>query len=397
MIPLYAFNDILHRTFCEPLRLNTAQYIPSHSTKIENISWDIGGWNDYAVGPCYFLFEEPLNQKDLQDLEHEVLWGQFILNKSPKNYFSVYTQILANSEISSLKKAWCKQNHVLDWYFFFHGFACLFWYHHYKFYPEIEHSNFSHVFITYNHLVDDNRSYRLAFLASLISKGLDQYGLISAPLLAESDQWKKEIFSPDTLLSTNSKLLIYNVFSKNKKKFILDIKQPTGQLSAKINIDLNKKAFWHLVTETVFYGDSLHLTEKIFKPIVSKQPFILVSTPGNLAYLKRYGFKTFDRWIDEGYDQELDNDKRIDMITDQVQKLCQMSRSDLLTMQNEMQEILEYNYHHFYFGDFKKIIVDELVDNFFNCIHTYNHDLSSRFRIPIETLDKNQIIEKLMR
>ena len=37
----------------------------------------------------------------------------------------------------------------------------------------------------------------------------------------------------------------------------------------------------------------MHLTEKIFKPIVNKQPFMLLAAPDNLAYLKSYGFKTY--------------------------------------------------------------------------------------------------------
>ena len=40
-----------------------------------------------------------------------------------------------------------------------------------------------------------------------------------------------------------------------------------------------------------------------------------------------------------------------------------MSPEQLKQMHQEMQEVLLYNYNHFY-GDFKRIIVDELVDNF---------------------------------
>ena len=38
----------------------------------------------------------------------------------------------------------------------------------------------------------------------------------------------------------------------------------------------------------------------------------------------------------------------------------------------EIQEVLEYNFNHFY-GDFKTIIVDELVNNFENCLHEWNN------------------------
>ena len=126
---------------------------------------------------------------------------------------------------------------------------------------------------------------------------------------------------------------------------------------------MHKSALWHIVTETVFYDHKLHLTEKIFKPITAKRPFILVGAPGNLAYIKSYGFKTFDQWIDESYDNELDPDKRILLITEQVEKLCSLSASQLDAMYIEMKPILEYNFQHFY-GNFKTLIIDELVDNF---------------------------------
>ena len=131
-------------------------------------------------------------------------------------------------------------------------------------------------------------------------------------------------------------------------------------------------AFWHVVTETVYFLPKLHLTEKVFKPIVAQRPFILVAAPGNLAYLKSYGFKTFDRWIDESYDQEEDHYVRIEKITREIEKLCALSKTELDTMYNEMKDILVYNYDHFY-GEFKTIIVNELVDNFEGILMQFNN------------------------
>jgi hypothetical protein len=87
--------------------------------------------------------------------------------------------------------------------------------------------------------------------------------------------------------------------------------------------------------------------------------------------LKSYGFKTFDRWIDERYDLEPDPDKRIDMAVDQLDKLCSLSHDELVSMHREMEDILNYNFNHLY-GDFKTIIVKELLDNFQAAIATWN-------------------------
>ena len=53
-----------------------------------------------------------------------------------------------------------------------------------------------------------------------------------------------------------------------------------------------------------------------------------------------------------------------------------MDRSALEQMHLEMQEVLEYNFNHFY-TRFKDIIIDELVDNFETIISKYNFNIDS--------------------
>ena len=151
--------------------------------------------------------------------------------------------------------------------------------------------------------------------------------------------------------------------------------------------DESTDALWHVVPETVFYDDSLHLTEKIFKPIVIRRPFMLVGGVGNLAYLKSYGFKTFDRWIDESYDNETDPEARLRMVSDQLDYL---RTQDITQMHEQMQEVLEYNHQHFY-GKFKEIIVDELLGNFKKQVNWYNHDRIERHRLPIDRINFEQV------
>ena len=87
---------------------------------------------------------------------------------------------------------------------------------------------------------------------------------------------------------------------------------------------------------------------------------------------RSYGFQTFDRWVDESYDQEPDNYLRIEMITQEIKRLCSMSKSQLNQIYQEMQEVLEYNHTHFY-GSFKRLIVNELVDNFNGILIQHNN------------------------
>ena len=78
--------------------------------------------------------------------------------------------------------------------------------------------------------------------------------------------------------------------------------------------------------------------EKIMIPILFKKPFLNLGPLNGLEILKSYGFKTFDFIIDESYDKEVDLDKRMDMVLDELERL---SKIDLV----ELTPILDYNYN----------------------------------------------------
>jgi hypothetical protein len=184
--------------------------------------------------------------------------------------------------------------------------------------------------------------------------------------------WKDTIESKESPLDNRARVKIYNTLKNTTEPLIIDTDSPNGAMSANVDIKQLTSALWHIVTETVYFQDKLHLTEKIFKPIVAKRPFILVAAPGNLAYLKSYGFRTFDRWIDESYDTETDHYVRIEKITAEIKRLCNLSPAELKQMHSEMQAVLEYNFAHFY-NDFKITIVNELVDNFAGVLGQINN------------------------
>ena len=47
---------------------------------------------------------------------------------------------------------------------------------------------------------------------------------------------------------------------------------------------------------------TIFISEKTWKPIMVGHPFIMVGNKNNLKFLKDLGYKTFDKWIDESYD-----------------------------------------------------------------------------------------------
>ena len=185
------------------------------------------------------------------------------------------------------------------------------------------------------------------------------------------DSWQDETANPISKLSEKAKLHAEQHLV-DVNKLVIDYSEIHGSASANIlrtidridfnNDTLNVDSFWHIVTETVFYYDKLHLTEKIFKPIASKQPFMLLAAPGNLAYLKYYGFKTFDSVIDESYDLIEDNDLRTEAVVRQLHWYCNLTPNEKTDIIKQLEPIIQHNFDHFY-GEFKHIIAQELLDN----------------------------------
>ena len=370
MFSVENFYYVLYNNLLKPCNIQAGLFSPFGSTDPADLRYSHLESNGHNVGhmemykQCLFWDQEPLFTKSFDSVA-----------LSPSHYakfFSHYhCKILANSEYSDIKNKICKEYKFLDFYYFYHGFAALDWFRDYRYLNKT--NTFDKVFITLNRLCTKERSYRLTLVSLLSEKKLLDHGHVSLHYTSKPNRsLKEELFASDCLISKESKKLIYKELFVRNENFIADFEEVKGYASAGFDHKLLTSALWHIVTETIFYHKKIHLTEKIFKPIVNFRPFILVASPGNLQYLRDYGFKTFDKWIDESYDVEQDPDKRLKKITKEIEKLCDLSEQRLNQMFDEMQDVLEHNFNHFY-GDFKNIISRELIDNFESCLLQWNN------------------------
>ena len=383
MFSIENFYYVLYTNLLKPLHLNGIYFYPFGSTDWSTAITIPHKYDDDRVRfQTMFCDQEPLFKK--------------ILSPFPYGHTIKRINILANSEISEEKKTILKEYGLVDWYYFYHGFAALDWYNDYRYFAKVE-NQFTKVFMSLNRLVTNDRSYRLVLISHLIKENLIDHGVVSLHLDShEWGTWQDELADPNSKLTADQKQFVLQHVGKLSGSIIADTINPVGSLSASCglnDLEFNQSALWHLVSETIFYYEKLHLTEKIFKPIVTRRPFILVAGAGNLAYLKRYGFKTFSKWIDESYDDEMDNNKRLEKITHEVAKLCKLSMSDLNQMHQEMKEILDFNFNHF-FGEFKQIIVKEMLQNFEGVFRKWNNGRFDDKIIDLSVIDFDAV-EKL--
>lgn len=104
--------------------------------------------------------------------------------------------------------------------------------------------------------------------------------------------------------------------------------------------------FVYLITETVGDYPYPYFTEKTWKAIVSKVPFMIVGAPCSLSKLREFGFKTFDHWWSEDYDLLPTVSQRIESMILELKKFSGLPTSTLSQLREEMLPIINYNFNH---------------------------------------------------
>jgi hypothetical protein len=116
----------------------------------------------------------------------------------------------------------------------------------------------------------------------------------------------------------------------------------------------------YVPTETVYFGQRTHITEKTFKAIALEMPFVLVAPAGSLEYLREYGFKTFDGILDESYDLETDDMRRVERVVKLLKELDNLTVRERQEIHRACLPVVQHNYNHFYRGGFADTLWSEL-------------------------------------
>lgn len=115
------------------------------------------------------------------------------------------------------------------------------------------------------------------------------------------------------------------------------------------NKDIYLNTYISIVGESVYFQEdnsfpSGYLSEKIWKPIGHCQPFILVGAAKSIEHIReRFGFKTFHPYIDESYDLEIDEFKRLELIKIEIEKFSKKTKEEKDQFLNDVKDICLYN------------------------------------------------------
>lgn len=119
------------------------------------------------------------------------------------------------------------------------------------------------------------------------------------------------------------------------------------QLPANLNIlQFYNDIFVDVVHETFVRDEVFFATEKSWRPMLARRPFITMGARNHLANLRKLGFKTFHDIWDEGYD-EYTMQHRIWEIEKLLDQISQWPQSKLISVLAQMKPILDHNYEVF--------------------------------------------------
>ena len=203
--------------------------------------------------------------------------------------------------------------------------------------------------------------HRLLLLDLLYELGLDK-SLVS---------WNKDKYTPSGVEEFSkickNKDLIDLMKSTDRVLDWKDITKVTGYGFESKELYLN--SYLSIVTESLYFQGINHkgdphilenivknkngknidfisgfISEKIWKPIGHSHPFILIGPPSTLKYMKeRFGFKTFDKWLDESYDLEFNDWKRWEKIRKVIRDFSTKTVEEKQQFLIDVSPILEHN------------------------------------------------------
>jgi hypothetical protein len=360
---------------------------PFGSTQPENIEIirnDIDPPN--RRGPLFIFYDqEPLHSTYNQELFAYI------------KHNTVGPHILVSTERDSKEKdIICERFGFAHMDYFFHIFAASDWYRGCEFDPNIipvAERQLKSIYITLNRLTSNERVYRSLFVNELYKNDLLDFGYVSySKDCPDGGMYDENLRKGIDNLNLDPALVeeaIANISAMPDLRIDFEGEAIPNQSMLLTPTKELMSSFLFVVTETCYWQKKTHLTEKIFKPIALRMPFILLGCQGNLQYLRDYGFITFGDFWDEGYDAISDPIERMRAVTEILNKLKALSEEDLMHMLLSMQPILDHNYKLFTSGTVLRREWQHLIKGFHDISRFYEFDkphsvdLNTRQAIPV--------------
>lgn len=265
------------------------------------------------------------------------------------------SMLLCHSEQNSAELAKFESTGLIGVYWWSHAAIAQDWFRHARIDPDISYrpNLLSKDFLIYNRAWSGTREYRLKFAESLANNGL-------------VDQCRTKFSAYDNGQHYQNHQYHNPVFEL--KRFDLEQCFEPNNADSHASADYDRQDYrdcaMEVVLETLYDDTRHHLTEKVLRPIACRKPFLLMSTPKSLQYLRRYGIKTFHELIDESYDNILDPADRMQAVVREMRRIADLPAKEKAQLWDELDHICDYNQRLFFSDQWLDTVLREFADNF---------------------------------
>jgi hypothetical protein len=306
------------------------------------------------------------DQEPLQFQHHQFLWSE-IMDRAQGSGAGAVIVSERGGQLRRLRDIYGWQPH----YYFFHGWAALDWYRGYDRNLLLQHPAHRvmprRTFMSPNRIIGGERDHRVLFVYLLARHGL-MHNHISVPricpyehtdILVVADKFRHAY--PD---------IVDVLASLELPRFFQNEHEQLMSSSTLGNYAEVHDSMIYVPTETVYWGDRTHLTEKTMKAMALGMLLIPVAPAGTLEYLKEYGFRTFHDLWDESYDQETNDLRRLERVTALLADIDGASHQDRAQIWRHSRSIVQHNWDHFYRGGLLSVL-DREFNSMLNQLKTF--------------------------
>ncbi len=204
------------------------------------------------------------------------------------------------------------------------------------------------------------RAHRLVAIAELMKRNLRDQTYLSLVMPAERVKAFSgiKLLLPDCIDTTT--FYIRKLLPELPLNLTLRDDENNMHAISETDVVLFRNSLFSLVAETLYHSSidyssehvrnnihcfpSVFHTEKIFRAIRAKHPFVLLSTPNSIAGLKELGYKSYHPYINEEYDSISDDHARLNAVLNEVERLAKMSDEETKIWLENVKPIAQYNY-----------------------------------------------------
>lgn len=272
----------------------------------------------------------------------------FQLKIPPKQIVLISESALINKEVENIAKIYNCEKIRTEWMRLFeHGTSVI----SHNSIKTLDFKKYDKKFLSFNRRW---RMHRPALVALLEISNLLEKGFVSLAHADDGKDW--DVFYQELTHTLKHKPYFVQIFENYKEriKSIPELKLDQDDMTINHAHTLTdstdyyyENSYFSIVSETNFFkelGEGLFTSEKIFRPILKQHPIIVLARPNTLSLLKEIGYQTFHPFINEDYDKEEDDCKRLLMIIEEINRLCSLNDHELISFLDNVKGIVNHNY-----------------------------------------------------